>query len=211
MGTLLHPVGAQPKWVYWARRAVLVVVLAAVVGVGFLLFRPTDDPTVAAVPAGPSSSAVSQPASSTPSATQSSSPTPTGPVACDKTNSGLSLAAYKKVKQDAKQPFRLAVTNTGSGECILDLTATNFSLTVTSGTDRIWTTDDCAKWVPAKKQTLKPQKAYEFAVEWGVVRSGSGCKEAKSLLKPGTYVATGVFAETVKSRQVFLITKAGKG
>lgn len=211
MGSLLQPVGAQPRWVYWARRAVVLLALAAVVGIGFVLFRPPDDPNIAAVPAGPSSTTPSQTPSTTPSATESSSPTPTGPVACDKTNTGVDLAAYKKVKQDAKQPFRIAVTNTGGVACVLDLTAANFSLTVTSGKDRIWTTADCAKWVPAKKQTLKQQKAYEFTIEWGVDRSGSGCKLAKSLLNPGTYVATALFAESVKSRQVFVITKAGKG
>lgn len=211
MGSLLQPVGAQPKWVYWARRAVVLVALAAVVGIGFVLFRPPGDSNVAAIPAGPSSAPASQTPSATPSVTESGTPTPTGPVACDKTNTGIDLAAYKKVKQDGKQPFRIAVTNTGGNACVLDLNASNFSLTVTSGTDRIWTTADCAKWVPAKKQTLKQQKAYEFTIEWGVARSGSGCKQAKSLLNPGTYVATALFAETVKSRQVFQVSKAGKG
>jgi len=92
---------------------------------------------------------------------------------------------------------------------VLDLTAANFSLSVTSGTDRIWSTADCAKWVPAKKQTLKAQQSYEFSVEWGVVRSAAGCKEPKGLLNPGTYVAQAVFADTLKSRQVFLVTKKG--
>jgi len=208
MGSLLQPVGDQPNWVYWARRAVVVVALVAVVGVGFLLFRPSDDPSISAVPAVPSTSAASQTPSATPSATEATTPTPTGPVACDQASSGLALAAYKRVKQDAKQPFKLAVTNTGNAPCVLDLTATNFSLTITSGTDRIWSTSDCAKWVPAKKQSLKPQQAHEFEIEWGVVRSGSGCKQAKSLLSPGTYVATAVFLDSVKSRQVFVVAKA---
>lgn len=209
MGSLLHPVGGQALWVYWARRAGLVVALVAVIVIGFLLFRP---PEPANIPAGPATTA-SQPAASTPAVTQTPSvtatPTPTGPLACDQTNSGLSLAGYQKVKQDAKQSFKVGVKNTGAQPCVLDLTAINFSLSVTSGTDRIWSTADCAKWVPAKKQTLKTQQSYEFSIEWGVLRSAAGCKEAKGLLNPGTYVAQAVFADTVKSRQVFLVTKAG--
>jgi hypothetical protein len=210
MGSFLHPVGTQAAWVYWARRVGLLVALVALVGIAFVLFRPPDDSTLAAVPAGPATSA-SQPASAsaTPAASESPSPTPTGPPACDQTNTGLALAGYQKVKQNGKQPFKVALTNNGGVPCVLDLKPANFSLTVTSGTDRIWTTDDCAKWVPAKKQTLKQQKAYEFTIEWGIARSGSGCKQAKSLLRPGTYVATALFADTVKARQVFVVTKAG--
>jgi hypothetical protein len=211
MGSLLHPVGGRPGWVYWARRAGLVVALVAVVVIGFFLFRPPE-PTTPAVPAGGSTTA-SEPAASTPAATDTpsvtASPTPTGPLACDQTNGGLSLAGYQKVKQDAKQSFKVGVKNTGAQPCVLDLTAVNFSLSVTSGTDRIWSIADCAKWVPAKKQTLKPQQSYEFSIEWGVVRSAPGCKETKGLLNPGTYVAQAVFADTVKARQVFLVTKKG--
>ncbi len=209
MGSLLHPVGAQPGWVYWARRAGIVAALVAVIVIVVVAFRPPD-PNVTAIPAG---SPTGQPTASTPVATptpsQTASPTPTGPLACDQTNSGLSLAGYQKVKQDAKQSFKVGVKNTGGQPCVLDLKSTNFSLSVTSGTDRIWSTADCAKWVPAKKQTLKAQQSYEFSIEWGVFRSGEGCKEVKGKLNPGTYVAQAVFADTVKSRQVFLITKSG--
>jgi hypothetical protein len=209
MGSLLHPVGAQPTWVYWARRGVLLVGLVLLVVVGFSLFRPPDPATVTAVPATPSATPNQPTPSTTPSATASVTPTPTGPVMCDQTNSGLELAGYQKVKQDAKQAFRLAVKNTGRQPCLLDLKPTNFSLTVTSGSDRIWSTDDCAKWVPAKKQPLKAQQAYEFSIQWGVNRSSAGCKESKRLLSPGTYVATATFADGLNARQVFLVTKAG--
>jgi len=211
MGSLLHPVGGQAPWVYWARRAGLVVALVAVIVIGVVLFRPPEPANVPAVPAGPAGTA-SQPAAGTPAATETpatATPTPTGPLACDQTNSGLSLAGYQKVKQNAKQSFKVGVKNTGAQPCVLDLTATSFSLSVASGTDRIWSTADCAKWVPAKKQTLKAQQSYEFSIEWGVLRSAAGCKEAKGLLNPGTYVAQAVFADSVKSRQVFLVTKAG--
>lgn len=206
MGSLLHPIGGQPAWVYWTRRAGLVVALVAVIVIGVVVFRPPEPENVPAVPAASSSQpAPSTPATETPSAT----PSPTGPLACDQTNSGLSVAGYQKVKQDAKQSFKVGVKNTGAQPCVLNLTATSFSLTVTSGDDRIWSTADCAKWVPAKKQTLKSQQSYEFSIEWGMFRSGAGCNETKGLLNPGTYVAQAVFADNVKSRQVFLVTKAG--
>lgn len=211
MGSLLHPVGARPGWVYWVRRAGIVAALVAVIVIVVVAFRPPDPSNITAVPAG--SATAGQPSPGTTSATQTpsvtASPTPTGPLACDQTNTSLSLAGYQKVKQDAKQSFKLGVKNTGGQPCVLDLKATNFSLSVTSGTDRIWSTADCAKWAPAKKQTLKAQQSHEFSIEWGVRRSTEGCKEVKGMLNPGTYVADAVFSDTVKSRQVFLVTKAG--
>lgn len=208
MGSLLHPVGAQPARVYWARRAVLIGALVLLIVIGFALFRPPGTGNVAAVPA-PSVTPAQTPTTSTPPATETPTPTPTGPVVCDQTNSELALAGYQKVKQDGKQAFRVAVTNTGKQPCVLDLKATNFSLLVTSGTDRIWTTDHCAKWVPAKKQTLKSQKSYEFTLQWGVNRSMPDCKQSKTQLRPGTYVASATFVENLKGRQVFQVTKAG--
>ncbi len=211
MGSLLHPVGARPGWVYWARRAGIIAALVVVIAIVVMAFRPSDSANITAVPAG--SPTASQSVAATPTVTETptetASPTPTGPLGCDQTNSGVSLAGYQKVKQDAKQSFKLGVKNTGGQPCVLDLTATNFSLSVTSGTDRIWSTADCAKWVPAKKKTLKTQQSYEFSIDWSVYRSAEGCKAVKGNLKPGTYVAQAVFADTVKSRQVFLVTKAG--
>lgn len=210
MGSLLHPVGTQPAQVYWLRRGALVLGVVAVVGALAFVFRPQPTVPVTAVPASPSVSvtatAVASPsASSTPTA----SPTPTGPLACDATNTTLRLAGYKKVKQDAKQPFTLTITNTGTQSCVLGLTPETFSLSVTSGTDRIWTTDHCEKWVPATKRTLKAGKAHEFTITWGVARSGEGCRTAKSVLGTGTYVAAATFAETGKARTVFVVSKAG--
>ena len=112
------------------------------------------------------------------------------------------------MKQDAKQPFRLAVTNNGGDPCVLNLSASTLSLTVTSGTDRIWTTEHCAKWVPTHKTTLKSKKSYEFSITWPVARSAAGCKTAKAVLGTGTYVASAAFADNAKARQVFVVSKA---
>lgn len=207
MGSLFHPVGSQPPWVYWARRGALVLAVVALIAAGIWVFRPQAPGPVAAEPAGPSAPVTTAP-TPTESASPSASPTPTGPLACDATNSSLTLAGYQKVKQDAKQPFRLAVTNNGGDPCVLNLSASTLSLTVTSGTDRIWTTEHCAKWVPTHKTTLKSKKSYEFSITWPVARSAAGCKTAKAVLGTGTYVASAAFADNAKARQVFVVSKA---
>ena len=207
MGSLLHPVGSQPASVYWLRRAIVLVVgLAVIAGLAFLFFRPAPPAPVAAVPVTSAPSASTTP-TPTPSVSPTSTPTPTGPLVCDQTNTEIRLAGYQKVKQGGKQPFKVALSNSGSQNCVLDVKPDNFSLTVTSGSDRIWSTDDCAKWVPTKKQTLKPGKSYEFTVEWQLVRSASGCKTTKDIVKPGTYVGKATFGIGKEARQVFTVAK----
>ena len=210
MGSLLHPVGSQPPLVYWARRGALVLAVVLVIAALLFVFRPQPQAPVVATPA---TSSITTPVSTptvTPSAsdTPSASPTPTGPLTCDATNSQLALAGYQKVKQNGKQLFKLSITNSGKETCILDLKPSTFTLTVASGTDKIWTTDDCDKWVPSHKGKLKAGKVYEFGVTWPVARSTSGCKTSKAVLGTGTYVASAAFATDAKARQVFVVTKA---
>lgn len=212
MGSLFHPVGSQSAGVYWARRGAVVLAVALVIAALIFVFRPQPQAPIAAAP--PTSSVtpvVSTPPPTTPSASDSptASPTPTGPLACDASNSQVTLAGYQKVKQNGKQLFKVAITNGGNETCVLDLKPASFTLTVASGTDKIWTTDDCDTWVPTHSQKLKAGKSFEFGVTWPVARSASGCKTAKSVLGTGTYVANAAFATDAKARQVFVVTKAG--
>lgn len=207
MGSLLHPVGSQSAGVYWARRGALVLAVVAVIAALAFVFRPQPDAPVAAVPDGASVTPPATPSAPT-SASPTPSPTPTGPLACDATNTDLALAGYQKVKQDGKQPFALSITNTGTGTCVLDLKPSVLTLTVTSGTDRIWSTDDCTKWVPTYKGKLKAGKAYEFRITWPVARSSAGCKVSKAMLGTGTYVGSAAFAKDATARQVFQVAKA---
>lgn len=211
MGSLLHPAGSQPAKVYWARRGAVLLAVVAVIAALVFVFRPQPSAPVAATPETPSVAPATSAPTVTPSASDSptASPTPTGPVACDATNSRLALAGYQKVKQDGKQQFTLAVTNSGKETCVLDLKPSTFSLTVASGRDKIWTTGDCDKWVPSHKGSLKAGAAYEFGITWPVVRSAPGCKTVKSLLGTGTYVADAAFTADAKARQVFVVAKVG--
>lgn len=210
MGSLLRPVGSQPAWVYWARRGALVLAVVAVVAALVFVFRPQPDAPVAAVPPSPpvTTEVTTPPATPSETASPSPSPTPTGPLACDATNTELGLAGYQKVKQNGKQPFKLSLTNTGTQTCNLDFKASVFSLVVTSGSDRIWSTDDCTKWVPAQKGKLAAGKAFEFTITWPVARSSAKCKLSKATLGAGTYVASATFARDAKARQVFQVIKA---
>ncbi|MGB4628051.1 MAG: hypothetical protein WBH64_01125 [Propionicimonas sp.] len=207
MGSVLHPVGPEEPRVYWTRRAVVVGAVAVVlVGLMWVLWpRPQS---VSAVPEATTPASTPPGAAvGTPTMTPSASPTPTGPQPCEATAIQLSVVGYQKVKVSAKQVFTLTASNTGTQPCVLAVNSATYSLTVSSGTDRIWSTADCDKWLPAKTLTLKSQAQHEFAVTWPLRRSSSGCQLSKAALAPGTYVAKAVFAEVATARQAMNLVK----
>jgi hypothetical protein len=216
MSTLLHPKGSEPSEVYWRRRVVVIavaVVLVLVVawiawpkGTGAAVPDPQQSaPVPPSAPVTPSTTGSPPPSSSSPS----SSPSPTGPVACDPAGSNLGVAGYQKVKQGGTQTFKVSIKNTAA-PCVLQLSGSNFTFTVKSGSDQIWSTADCDKWLPTVKDVkLKQGQTYQFDLTWGLVRSKPGCKTTKDLVKPGTYVGTATFgAGVISDRQVFVVTKA---
>ncbi len=219
MGSVLHPVGPEQPWVYWSRRA-LVLVLALVVVVGLVSAVwwawPGKGP-VSAVPQSSSPSPSVQPGSA-PASTASVKPSPTAtptptattpaaPTACNPATVTLGVKGFSRVKLSGKQQFALTVTNAGSVPCILTVNADSYTLTVKSGKDRIWSTADCPKWLPSRKLTVKPAAAYEFKVTWPLVRSKASCKTTKDALNAGTYVATATFQDEATARQVIQLTK----
>ena len=213
MSTVLHPKGSEPPSVYWRRRAFVIAIVVVVLLVLVAAWFAWPKSSGTATPARQSTAAVSTaatPAASTSSGpSESASPSPTGPVACDPGSISLNLAGYQKVKQGSKQVFRVSIKNTAA-PCVLQVAASNFDLTVKSGTDRIWSTADCTKWVPAAKDVKLTQgQAHQLDLTWGLVRSKASCGTTKDVLKPGTYVATATFSKRVNAIQVFTISAAG--
>lgn len=207
MGSLLHPVGPEEPRVYWVRRSLVVIVaVLVVVGIGWLVWP--REPAVSAVPPPSNTTTPPAPTVSTTPTVPSPSPTPTGPVACDPGVMKLGVAGFQKVKVGAKNTaFTLTVTNGGTVPCILTISPKTYQLTVTSGKDRIWSTADCDKWLPAKETTLEGGAAHEFTVKWTLRRSSEGCKLAKSQLRPGTYLATASLNDKATGKQVMQLVK----
>lgn len=211
MGALLNPVGPESATTYWIRRAIVaggaLLLLFALVwlvmpkGTTAVPAAPSPTPSVSAS-ASVVSPAVTAPASGTPSAVP-----PPGPVACDPLSTQLNVAGFKSVKRGAKQVFTVTATNSTQVPCLLDIAPATFDLTVTSGNDRIFSTADCVKWLPAKKATLKAAGSLEFKVGWNLRRSSPGCKLAKKSQGAGTYVATATYLESGVARMAWVIKK----
>lgn len=180
---VLRPTGSQPARVYWVRRAVVLVVLVAAVILVYLGFRavlgggddPTDDPQVP------------------PTATDTESTTPTeadaGTPVCDPASLGVVLAADATTYPSGAQPtFTVSLTNNGSVACLIDAGETQRQVLITSGSDRIWASTDCASADPLQL-LLAPEQTDERQVQWDRNRSVEGCVTGQAAALPGTYQA----------------------
>ncbi len=221
MSEVLTGKGPQPPVVYWIRR--LLVLLIAVIVIGLLVWaflpkgqQPTTGVPADTPPAVPSDPAPSPLPSGSPSddgtPTPSSSPSPSaspGTGACEPIGVQLDVKGFRSVKSGGKQTFSVTAENNTAMPCVMEITPATFVLRVTSGSDAIFSTAHCAKWLPeVKKQNLKAGAAVEFKVEWTTFRSAKGCKQDRSMLGAGTYIATAAYEESSTKRFVFLLTQA---
>jgi hypothetical protein len=217
MGSIMHPAGPQAPQVYWRRRAlVLAAALVVVIGLVAIVWAslPKSQPQAGSTPdpagsyaSGLPSPGVTRSTPATPAVPASSAPaTPAAPQACDPLSVRTGLAGFKKLAQGSAQVFKVSLTNATAVPCVLAVSASTFSVAVTSGKDRIWNTADCAAWVPAKKVTLASQQGYVFEVKWPGVRSSSGCKTTKATVPAGVYVAKATYTGAEAARLVMVIS-----
>lgn len=144
--------------------------------------------------------ATPSPSASPSSAKPSASPTPTGPVMCKPEDVVVNVSGAKTVKSGAST--QLSVTFTSATACILDFSAVPFDLTITSGSDRIWSTEDCGASQVSGLLKLQPFKPWSHSWTWNTQRSAAECKSVDEYLRPGTYVATAELQGSQKRVQV---------
>jgi hypothetical protein len=204
---VLQPRGPLPASTYWRRRLVLLVVLLLLVlFVRSQLGGGGSSPTVAAShPSHPSPSASARP--TTTASPRPTSSRPTGPVSCP--DSALTLTPSTDARQYAAgATVRVTVTvkNVSSVPCHRDLGGDALEVLVYSGTDRIWSGDDCAADKGVSVQTLPAGGTLETRVSWSGKRSAPGCAGEHPAAKPGTYTVRARLGTLRSGASVFRLT-----
>ncbi|MFP5347719.1 MAG: hypothetical protein ACLGIA_11925 [Actinomycetes bacterium] len=203
MNALLSPVGPRSASVYWRRRlavlAAVVVLLLFLTLVVRVLTGGGDAATAASreqrtagaaggTQAAPEPSAPEQPATATATATASSDQ----PGPCDAAAVQLSATSDASRYETGRQPkLGVLIRNVGTAACTLEAGSKAVELVVVSGTDRVWSSDDCQRDPTSKVQTLAPGAELASTVTWSVQRSAEGCPGGLPALGAGTYQLTG--------------------
>lgn len=197
----LRPVGPLPAAIYWRRRAAVllaVLLVAALVAVplgnagddgpaGDATGDRTADPSAGA--AEPSAEPTSDAAAAAPTAPAGPDPSTVTPCPDDALEvSATSDAADHPV--GAQVRLTLTVRNTGAAGCRRALGQGAVELIVTSGADRIWSSDDCAPGGPQDEVVLEPGATRTARATWPTRRSAPGCPPDQPAAQPGTYQVT---------------------
>ena len=211
-----RPVGPDSEQVYWQRRAVVAVAAGVTLFILiFLLTRAFGGGDT--VQAGVETSAAPTPTAARPSVapmigpaagSPSPGPTPSGAVTACAVNA-VELGAT--VERDSypvggRPRLTLTVTNTGSAPCTRDLGQAAVGLTVFSGSDRIWSSDDCAPGGPVSVKTLAPGTPEKIGVTWAGKRSEPKCAGDQAQVKAGTYRVSGRVGEQKVEGATFRFT-----
>lgn len=213
-----RPVGPDPEQVYWQRRAVVAV--AAGVSLFILIFllsrafgsgdtvqagAETSATPARTADASPSAAPMIGPTAGSPSP----GPTPSGAVAaCAQDAVELGATVERDSYPVGGRPrLTLTVTNTGSTPCTRDLGQAAVGLTVFSGADRIWSSDDCAPGGPASVKTLAPGKPEKVGVTWAAKRSQPKCAGDQAQAEAGTYRVSGRVGDQKVEGDTFRFTE----
>lgn len=189
-----------PQHVYWIRRAIALLIVAALIAVIVFAAKfviglfSTDEPEPNNTGQTNSGEADSQ----EPAGDDGASPR-----ACDGTAISIALTSERtSVGAGATMPFNLEVTNESENPCVVDISPTTTVVTVYSGSDRIWASDDCDE-TGTKPLYMDPKAKTSAALAWDGIRSNESCDSGLPNVRPGTYRAVAKYKEAESSELIF--------
>ncbi|HVE63327.1 MAG TPA: DUF4232 domain-containing protein [Mycobacteriales bacterium] len=202
---VLHPRGPLPSRVYWQRRATTVAAALLVLFVALKACGPGGEDSLrsGASPSPSPRSAVASPSAARKPAVATGSPAPrpaptmtpasraAGEPCRDSDLLVSATVAGKEFGPGQRPRLTLAVTNRGPVSCTRDLGGAAREIRVVSGSDRVWSSDDCSPGGKADIVTLAPGATRSFPVTWSRTRSKPGCPAVRPAAAPGTYRVVG--------------------
>ena len=176
------------------RRRRLAVLIALLVAIGLLVWagfgvasvlRPADPGATGqgtgAVAGGTGS------ASPQPSQENTNEPTPE-PTSCLDGDVSLRASTAQGTHGPAENPVLvMTITNEGKFDCSVNVGTSQQDFSVTSGSDRIFSTSDCVQDPTDTEITIKPGASETARFTWTRVRSAPGCKVINAKPRPGWY------------------------
>lgn len=202
MSSVTRPRGPLPPRVYWVRRAIVAAVaMLLVVGVSKVLGGGgdgKDDEPAAEIVSG-------QPTTPTPTTRKTGKkrspdaqqvqprkpkrtplPQPQGPCV---DSDVVVTPSVEKAHAGGIVTIALLVTSKTSPACTFDVSRNSVVLKLTSGDDKIWTSQQCPRAIPAATVIARQQVPGQVEVNWHGRRSNEGCTSAAAWALPGYYHA----------------------
>jgi hypothetical protein len=100
----------------------------------------------------------------------------------------------------------LVVRNIGSVTCQRDVGANEQELRVMSGTQRVWSSDDCQPLRGSSVRSLAPGGERVYTLTWSGKDSTPGCTQARKRVQPGQYELVARLGTLMSPRTAFTIS-----
>lgn len=220
--SVTRPRRRLPARVYWFRRImVLAIAFGLVFGIGRLLSGGSaGSPKPSAQPA-----AAEESATGSPTAVSTADAAANGPKAAKKSQVVVPLAIPSGPCQDSDVRVKpsmqanayaggnvrltLEMSTVESPACTWQVSADTVAVKLTSGRDRIWSTQDCRAAVPGKQVVLRSSQPTLVDVTWSGRRSDADCSRTTQWAEPGYYyVSAAAMGSDPESEQFHLLPPA---
>lgn len=225
MSTVTRPRGPLPARVYWTRRLLVgALAFALVFGLSRLLggtgteppgkasARPVGAEPTRTTPAAPVSTAGAGPEDRHTTDKQKDGhrkkqrPTrtplavPTGP--CADADVQVTPTVPEPAHAGSKVVFALELRTLESAACTWTVSPRSLVVKLTSGDDRIWTTQDCPAAVPDDSVVVRQAHKTTIEMTWNGQRSDASCSRTTPWAQPGYYhvQAAALGAEPVETQ-----------
>ena len=217
MSAVTRPLGPLPARVYWTRRAALAGIFVLLVfGTGRVLGGGSDasseagevatqvaaQPALTATTGTPSATATGDRpgtddptanGTSTQEATRTSTPLPAPDGPCE-SDSVRVQPVVEDARAGADVPLILELTSPKAA-CTWRVSPTSVVVRITSGSDFIWSTQDCPKALATQDVVVRRETPARVRLTWPARRSDDECSNQAGWVGPGWYhVSTAALA-----------------
>lgn len=202
-----------PARVYWFRRLLVLSLASALVfGIGQLLGGGADESEQALPASAPGSPTSSPTAVATGDARPAKKvktrkkkvekplPTPSGP--CEDSDVRVAPSFVETPRAGGEVRLTLVLSTFTSPACTWEVSPDTVAVKLTSGSDRIWSSQDCGTAVPEVPVVLRRRTTTSVDVMWNGRRSDLGCSVMNEWAEPGYYhVEVAALGSEPESRQ----------
>jgi hypothetical protein len=119
------------------------------------------------------------------SPTKTPLPEPTGP--CDNSEIVVTPKVRGEAHAGSRVRFRLDLTTTSTPACTWKVSPRSLVVKLTSGDDRIWSSQDCPRAIPEKGVVVRKDHPAKIYIGWRGQRSDSTCSRTTPWAQPGWY------------------------
>jgi hypothetical protein len=129
-----------------------------------------------------------------------------GIATCTEADIAVAASTSRKSYASSQTPVLvMTITNVGSSPCRLNVGTSQQDFSVSSGSDRIYSSSDCLADPTDAEITIKAGSSETARFTWERRRSAPGCKAVSAKPRPGTYVLTVKLGETTSGKVPFIL------